>query len=210
MSLYPNDYLLLGNRKYVPEENIYRVNHDGHNWRDNLPEVNPLFPNHFVEFRKDHQLLERELNWHLSGMDWRDVHTWQRGFNNQQGYDRPGDPRADWVNRKDITRDNPRQEVLVCGGAYLKRKHIDSTYLYPEYIDARRPAPTLEWLLKRPYLYFTAVNIDWTLSGAAIRRFLNGKQAFILLLANQPIRIPLTKVTHMKRGMVFPTPYQYP
>jgi len=211
-NIYPNDYFVFGEKVYYPEENYYRVNHDWYNWRDNLPEVNPLFPNHFVEFGRDFQLLERELNWVLSGQEWRAVHTWQRAFNNQQGYDRPGDPRADWINMRDLTYDPPRQEVLVCGGAILKRKFIDDAYLYPEYINTNRPAPTLEWLLKRPYLFFDAVNIDWTSDGAKIRRFPqgDGHRVFILLLASKPIRIPLSKVTQVKRSSPALSPYQFP
>lgn len=208
--MFPSDFFLLEDKKYIWDEDIYRVNHDTISWRDNLPEVFPFLDNHFTNFGKEYQLLERQLNAHLSNSDWRDAHTWQRAYNNQNGYDRPGDPRADWVNNRDTTRDPPKQEALVSGGAFLKRRFADSDFLYPAYIDGTRPAPSLDWVLRRPYLYFEAVNIDWTPDGAVLRRFLNGKKVFFLLLASRPIRISLSKVTRMKRGQMIPSPYNYP
>lgn len=210
--MFPNDYFALGSKIYRPEENLYRVNHDLTGWRSGLPEVFTFFPNHFSEFGEDYQILERNVNWVLSNLSWRAVHTYERAFNNQQGYDRIGDPRADWINKRDTTRENPRQEALVCGGALLKRRFIDSEYLYPEYIDANRPAPSLEWVLKRPYLFFDAVTVVKTINGLVIRRFPqgDGNRVFILLLASKPIKIPLWNVTQIKRGQRIKSPYEYP
>ena len=206
------DYFLLGSQRYVPDEDLYRVNHDETGWRSGLPEVNPFFPNHFTDFGKDYQLLERRVNYVLNNQDWRSVHTWQRAFNNQQGYDRLGDPRADWINLRDTDRDPPKQEALVCGGAILRRSFVDDEFLYPVYLDGNRPAPPLEWLLKRPYLFFDAVTVVKTINGIVIRRFPqgNGNRVFILLLASRPIKIPLTKVTQLRRWTPIPSPYQYP
>lgn len=210
--MFPNDYFLFGSKRYYREENLYRVNHDSTVWRDNLPEVFPFFPNHFTDFGAGYQLLEKALNARLTKDKWRAVHTYRRAFNNQQGFEMPGDPRVDWVNMKDIGSENPRQEALVCGGAILKRRFVDQEYLYPEYIDGNRPAPSLDWLLKRPYLYFDAVAVDGSAEGIAIRRFVQGEgeRVFILLLASKPIKIPLSKVTRLKRGQPIPSPYEYP
>lgn len=210
--MYPNDYFQFGGIKYVPEENLYRVNHDATVWRDNLPEVFPFEPNHFTEFGREFQVLSKMLNFILTREQWRAVHTYERAFNNQQGFDKPGDPRADWINIRNTTSENPRQEALVCGGAILKKRFIDDDYLYPEYIDGNKTAPTLAWVLKRPYLYFDALSVDGTASGTLIRRFPqgNGNRVFILLLASRPIRIHLSKVTLLKRGQPVPSPYQYP
>lgn len=211
MSLLQNDYILLGHQKYVPEEDLYRVNHDATGWRSGLPEVFPFYPNHFTEFSKDWQILSRQLNPQLTNEQWRAVYTYQRAFTNQQGFGMTP-PRADWVNMRNLDAENPRQEALVCGGAILKRRFLDDEYLYPVYLDGNRPAPPLDWLLKRPYLFFDAVTVVKTINGIVIRRFPQGEgdRVFILLLASRPIKIHLSKVTRLRRWTPLPSPYQYP
>lgn len=214
--MFPNNYLAdyfdFNGQKYVVDEDLYRVNHDSTLWRPNLPEVFPFEPNHFTRFTRGYQLLEKSLNTLMTGGKWRSLHADDTAFNNGQGYDKSGDPRCDWVNLRDLTRPEPRQEALVCGGAVLKKRFIDNEYLYPEYIDGNQPPPTLSWLLKRPWLYFDAVTVDGTANGIAIRRFPqgDGRRVFVLLLASKPIKIPLAQVTKLSRKIEIPSPYSYP
>lgn len=215
---YFDDLFVLGEKRYVPDEDLYRVNHDTTLWRPNLPEVFPFEPSHYTTFSKHFQLLEKSLNPTMTKTKWRNMHLGGNqgndatAFNNRQGFEMSGDPRADWVNLRDLTKPNPKQEALVCGGAILKAKYVDSQYLYPFYVDGNLPAPTLEWIKKRPWLYFDAVTVDGGANGIVIRRFPQGEGArvFILLLANRPIRIHLSKVTRLKRNFPVPSPYTYP
>lgn len=219
LSDYFDDYFIFGDRKYVVDEDLYRVNHDPTLWRPNLPEVFPFEPSHYTVFSRYFQLLEKALNPTMTKLKWRNTHLGGNqgndatAFNNRQGFEMSGDPRADWVNFRNTTSPPPKQEALVCGGAILRARFVDDDYLYPEYVDGNLPVPSLEWIKKRPWLYFDAVNVDGTPGGGvAIRRFAQGGGArvFILLLASKPIRIRLTKVTKLSRNSPVPSPYQYP
>ena len=214
--MYQNDSFVLGEQRFVEDEDLYRVNHDTTLWRPNLPEVFPFFPNHHTPFTRGYQLLEYALNVALDnvmeGSEWRSLHDATTAFNNDQGFGMTGDPRVDWLNGKNIGAPEPKQEALVCGGAILKRKSVDSQYLYPAYIDGLRPAPTLEWVLARPYLFFDALSIDGSANGLVLRRFPqgDGQRVRILLIASKPMKIPLSQVTKLKRNQPIPSPYQYP
>lgn len=192
---------------------LWRVNHDTTYWRPNLPEVFPFFPNDFTAFTKPFQLLEKSLNPSMTGERYRSLHANDTAFNNGQGYEKKGDPRADFINNRNTTYPPPKQEALVCGGAVLAQKFILDNYLYCEYIDGNKPAPTTQYVLDRPWLYFDAVTVDRGMTGnIVIRRFPqgNGHRVFILLLARQPIKIHLSKVTKLQYGSAIPSPYRYP
>lgn len=124
-----------------------------------------------------------------------------------------GDPRADFINNRNVTSPVPKQEALVCGGAILLEKRRDANYLYPYYINTNLPIPTLEYILNNEHLYFDALSVDGGPNGTLIlRRFPqgNGERVRILLLSNREIRISLNKVTKLPFSSVFPNPYLYP
>jgi len=67
----------------LPVNQLWRVKHDTYPFtRLNLPEVHPLLLNHFSEFGRSWQLLERALNSHLTDAKWRALHGYKRAFNN--------------------------------------------------------------------------------------------------------------------------------
>lgn len=198
----------------LPVNQLWRVKHDTYPFtRLNLPEVHPLLLNHFSEFGRSWQLLERALNSHLTDAKWRALHGYKRAFNNgNNGYGGPGEPLADWVNGYNLGASNPKQEALVCGGAILAG-YVDGQNLVVETLDASGPVPRLEDL--KPWQWFTAVNIDEdTQHNGVIRRFLNGEEAFILLLADRrrypKVTIPLAKVTKLDMTKPLPSAYQWP
>jgi hypothetical protein len=180
-----------------------------------------MFPNHFVEFGEAWQRLERALNGQLDNRKWRALHTYQRAFNNYNGFDKPGDPRADFINRMDVTAAKPKQEALLCGGAIFPG-YPEGALLVIETLNSEGPIPTYENL--KPWQYFDAVSIDEdTNHNGIIRRFPQGGGArvFILLLANRnrypKITVPLANVEKLdlsadEAGMTkpLPDPYRYP
>jgi hypothetical protein len=179
--------------------------------------VFPFEPSHYTVFGRSLQLLEKSLNPNMINSKWHGLHLGGNqgqdatAFNNRQGFEMIGDPRADYINGKDIGADNPKQEALVCGGAILREVYHDSEYLYPEYIDGNLPAPSLQYVRDRPYLYFDAVTIRSQAGGGiVIGRFPQGlgERVYILLLASKAIKIPLTKVSRVSPP--FPSPYRYP
>lgn len=193
---------------------LWRVKHDATFWRPNLPEVFPFFPNHYTKFTRGFQLLEKSLNPSMTGAGFRSLHGDTTAFNNRQGYGRSGDPRVDFINGTNLGAPSPAQEALCCGGAILAEKFRDANYLYPEYVDGNKPAPTTQYILDHPWLAFDALNVDWsaTLRHIVLRRFSQGggHRVRILLLANRPIKIHLSKVTKITYGGTIPSAYAYP
>jgi len=224
---YPDE-----NLTYVPEPvisppssspQLWRYKHDPKPFtRLNKPEVNPMFPNHFVEFGEAWQRLERELNYKITDRKkWRALHTHERAFNNYNGFEKPGYPRADFINKMDITAAKPKQEALLCGGAIFPG-YTEGALLVIETLNSEGPVPTLADL--KPWQYFDAVSIDEDIyHNGIIRRFPQGggERVFILLLANRnrypKIYVPLANVEKLdlsadEAGMTkpLPDPYRYP
>lgn len=192
---------------------LWRVGHDKTFWRPNLPEVFPFFPNHYAKFTRGFQLLEKSLNPFMTGAKFVSLHSYTTAFNNKQGYGMTV-PRADFINGTNLGAEPPYQEALVCGGAVLAEKYRDANYLYPEYVDGNKPAPTKQYILDHPWLAFDALSVDWSaeLKHIVLRRFAqgDGHRTRILLLANRPIKIHLSKVTKLPYGGIIQSPYQYP
>jgi len=197
---------------------LWRVNHDKTLWRPNLPEVFPFSPAHFTDFTRQYQLLEKQLNKSMLNSKWHNLHLGGNdgndatAFNNHQGFEMDDDPRVDYVNGKNLGAPNPKQAALCCGGTLLAQKYIQDDWLYCEYIDGNKPAPTLKYVLDHPWLYFDAVTVRGNSSGGiTIGKFPqgDGSRVYILLLAKQPIRIHLSKVSKVGYGNT-PDPYRYP
>ncbi len=173
--------------------------------RRSMPEVFPLFDNHFTPLTLDLQFLWKAINPGMTKAKWRALLGYQRAFTNNQGFGMSGDPRADFVNGLDLGAPLPKQEALVCGGALLSMKALDEEWLYPEYIDGHNGAPRAEWVMSRPWLRFTAVNIR---SSGQPGLFPPGMEnAQVLLLAYKPIRISRSKVVRWRES-VPPDPYR--
>lgn len=107
------------------QDDLWRVLHDlelDGVWRKNLPEVVPGFPNHFVAFSKYWQLLSKEMNPLLTPKAWTQVYTGLLWIANRQGFDMPGDPRANFVTGANLGAELPRVENLTTGESVVKGK----------------------------------------------------------------------------------------
>jgi len=195
---------------------LYRVRHDQYPfWRTNLPEVHSMFPNHYAPFGRGWQLLERQLNDHLTDSKWRAGHGYKRAMNNgTHGFGGPGEPLTDFVNGLNIgARNTLKQEALVMGGAILAG-YPEGDNLVVHTLDASGAAPRLEDL--KPWEWFTAVNIDTDATGkrGIVRRFMNGEEFFYLILADRrrypKVTLPLAKVQELDMTQPWPSPYQWP
>lgn len=209
------EYFEFGGKRFVQEapKQYWRVNHDTTYWRPNLPEVFPFDPHHFSFLTRGYQLLSKAINPSMTGPRWRSVYGNTTAFTNGQGFEKAGDPRADFVNGRDLNSPLPKQEDLICGGGILLERKVENGYLYPYYIDATKPAPNVEYVLANRHLYFDALSVDQDSSGGIVlRRFPqgDGQRVYILFLASREIRIPLSKVTKLPLNSTFPSPYQYP
>jgi Lyzozyme M1 (1,4-beta-N-acetylmuramidase) len=197
---------------------LWRVKHDIELtkglWRDNLPEVHPIFPNHHSEFGKDWQLLSRGMNPRISANKWTAVYHFKLWIDNNQGYGMESDPRANYVLRENLTCDNPRVEALTTGGSFHTGT-VEGPNLILETLDVNH-APTLDWILARPWFFVYAVTVD---SKGTPRRFPqglqpNGEVAPIIhpLIADRrkypKLTIPLSKLEKWDMSKGLPDPFK--
>ena len=101
---------------------FFRVKHDIEYrgvWRPGMPEVQRLLDQHHSPFQKWAQLVSYGLNpWFRDRKDlWRKIYDYRFAWANNQGYRIPDDPRADFVNNLDTSRELPRVEALLGGGS---------------------------------------------------------------------------------------------
>ncbi|HEY6020076.1 MAG TPA: hypothetical protein VIY48_09285 [Candidatus Paceibacterota bacterium] len=196
-------------------EVLYRVNHDMTIWRPNLPEVFRLDPDHHVILTEAIQWLIRNMNPQLTDDQWRAVFGNATAFTNRTGF--PG--RHDYINKMDVNAHDPTfDQARVCGGALLKgikgRDLKGDPALIIEAIDTRKPLPTAEYVMKRPWLYFEAINIDYSVElHGPILRPLKGrwhKPVYIPVLHSVNATYPLDLLTEIETINGIPSPYKYP
>lgn len=104
---------------------LYFILHDDPTWRQD-PEVHPLWDKHFVNLTEAWQrycfelikqenkggvFTEQELKGIYNGM-----FDYHKAMSNHQGYNKEGDPRADFINGDDLNAGLPKIATLVMGG----------------------------------------------------------------------------------------------
>lgn len=204
-----NEYFLLGERKFVPQvRQFYRVKHDiemGAPWRPGLPEVHPMINNNYTPLTRSWQLVSKNMNSYLHPLKWRQVYTHQRFITNFNGFERPGDPRADFVNMLDTDMPLPKQENLVCGGAILCGIE-QGDWLEVETLNGRDGPPPLEVIMSAPWLYFHAVTVA---ANGTPRLFPqgDGRPILIPLLSFNKAYFPMGKLHKWPLGQALPNPY---
>lgn len=130
----------------TPRPPLWRVKHDIENGvliRPNLPEMFPLFPNHYAQFPKEWQLLSYAMNqpW-LTPAKWTALYVDQVWITNFQGFGNPDSPRANFVTGEDLTAALPRVEALTCGGNVLTGQ-VEGDELVVHVLDWRQAPPRL-------------------------------------------------------------------
>ena len=192
-----------------------RIPEDELPYRPNLPEVHPLFDNHHSEFNRGHQLLSKAMNPRISNQKWRVVYWWRLWITNHQGFDKPEDPRVDFVNMRDIGAPRPRVECLTTGGSVLMGK-VEGNDLVVKVLNVHDPVPTPEWMYNNPWFLTWAVTVD---SHTKPRPFPQGLQPngevvpiahpFIGNARQYPrITIPLWKVKEWRHSYM-PDPFTF-
>lgn len=171
-----SDYFVFGDKKYVRSQ-FGVVKHDRQldGVRDEvirrgkaLPEVFQPLSDHnpFSPLTRGWQLLWKGINPRITKLEWRQLLYWRRAFTNGNGFEEPGDPRRDYVNERDLTADLPKIECLLCGGALvsiIRETVFMGQEVYEiEALNGRRSPPSVDWLLKHPWLYYEAVSVAVT------------------------------------------------
>ena len=151
---------------------------------EGMPEVRPSVNARPVEFTKEMQLLAMDLNDFnplYTGAKYRSTYHNGIAFCNGNGYEKPGDPRADHVNLRDLQEPLPKlMKGIICGGMFI-RGQVEGNLLvvYPgiHAIDAAKPIPPFLDVIERNW-YFHAT----TWSGVRVNNFPQG--------AGQPVIVP--------------------
>jgi len=164
---------------------------------DGMPEVRPSNWGNGIDFGYRLQQLSWELmqwgNSTITPKQWRAVYKHDVAFTNYQGFDKPGDPRADFINGQDVGAELPKlMKVTICGGSLYQGLISDSIFtLVPGVhgIDATKPIPDMSTVVNNGW-YFSAVT--WH-SGNKIADFPqgNGGRVLIPLVLSVPVSYPL-------------------
>src|SRR3990167_3881241 len=97
------------------------------------PEVELFEPDHKTSFPERWQKLSYDLNTTLNPLitanmekkKWRALYRFDKAFMNGTGFEESGDPRADFINRLNLTSPLPKfDKPRVCGGAFLRGREV--------------------------------------------------------------------------------------
>lgn len=78
-----------------------------------------------IDFNQSMQLLSyninRRTNPNFTGQKWRSVYSDGVAFTNGNGFEKDGDPRADFVNRVNMDKDLPKlMRAIICSGSFFR------------------------------------------------------------------------------------------
>lgn len=219
-----SEYFQLGTKKFVKPRVFGQVKHDKEmgSIREEvlirgvtLPEVvQPISPfNPFTPLTKSWQLLWKGINPQITNQEWRQLLHWQRAFTNNHGFERPGDPRRDYINQKNLTSPLPKVECLLCGGALVSivRELIyNGKEVYEiEVLNGRKAAPTVGWLKARPWLFYEAVSVSVT---GIVRSFsISPYPEYVPFVSlGVPVYMPRNSIKLLPAGAALPPRPYYP
>lgn len=143
----------------------YRCLHMAEGGLDNpsgMPVVRPSYNAPPILFTKEMQRLSYEMNSYnpyFTKDKWRKVYAFSTAFTNENGFDEPNDPRADFVNNVDLTSPLPKlMKAIVCGGMFI-RGSVENKLLVCKPgvsgIDVSKPLPSIAEVFARNW-YFAA------------------------------------------------------
>lgn len=140
---------------------LVRVKHDKEiwldNWRPHLPQVHPLFPNHFSTFSFGWQWLAKDMNDpRLTPEKWSVCYAGDTYLTNGHGVD----VYRNYVLGSNMDKtDDPGVESLVTGGSLLLVR-FDGAKVWVESLDVRGDIPDAEQMLSMPYYTLHATSCD--------------------------------------------------
>lgn len=176
------EYFIVEERKFVEvaaRPPVWRVLHElelppaRRITPDNRPEVRAMFPNSMCAFPASWQRLSYNANlpW-LSRTKWTVFYSNNLWITNDQGFNEPGDPRANYILNTNLDKELPRVENLTCGGN-LVTGYVEGPNLVVSTLNVNDPLPSVTWLLQHPEFCTYAVSMD---SNGTPRRFPQGQQ----------------------------------
>lgn len=98
---------------------------------------------------------------------WTKVHRWDKCFNNNQGFERDGDPRANYIMGIDLDAELPAYDkaMRICGGTFITGSQVGDKLVCRagvDGIDADSPMPETETILRHNWFtHAVSVNNDY-------------------------------------------------
>lgn len=161
-----------------------------------MPCVRPSVNAPAIPFTREMQLLSYALNRHnpaFTGDKWRSVYWTDRAFTNGNGFDEPGDPRADFVNNRDVNDPLPAlMKAIICGGSFYRGDVVGNELVCRpgvHAIDARRAMPSVEQVLANNWYFVATTGGDRVISNFPQG---DGRPVLIPYFLTQPTPYPLS------------------
>lgn len=134
-----------------------------------MPPSNPLSLDMGYAIQQMSYSLMTSANSAITKQLWTAVHDHDRAFTNFNGFNNPGDPRANFVTGENIGAPLPKYDKAqrVCGGSFIHGVPDISGVLRctagVDGIDADEPMPDAATIIKNNwYIYAVSVNSDFT------------------------------------------------
>lgn len=172
---------------------------------EGAPEVFPMMDKHFTRFTRAWQMLSYELM-ALPPKKWRAVFTWQRALTNNNGFESPNDPRADYVNRMDLTSPDPKVASLLFGGNVITGR-VDGDHLWVETLNGNDPPPSVAWMKEHPWLMQVCTNVQYESGKVFDFPQGDGLPVIVLILASKAVKFPLKNLKKLPLGSPIPRVY---
>ena len=169
------------------------------------PEVHRMEPYHMTRFRGDWQYLSKEINPNMSYSKWISLYSWTTVITNEQGFGKPGDPRADFVGGTNLQYELPKVADLLFGGNVYTGKP-EGEWLWVETLDTSKPAPPLEYILSKRWLYQIGTNVRKDGQVGKLPQG-NGMDVLLPVYASKPVKIQLSKLRRLRDDEPIPSPY---
>ncbi len=181
----------------------YRVKHvpeGGRPTPDGMPCVNPSLNIAGIPFNSAMQLMSWDLAYGFNpGMrtdKWRVVYGGGVAFCNGQGFDMSGDPRADYVNSRNLDKDLPKlMKAIICSGNFFTGQISGNELVMTpgvDAIDGTKPMPSASEIVTKHW-YFHATTARQTSTGWKVSNFPQGSGAPVLVpyILREQARYPL-------------------
>lgn len=170
------------------------------------PEVHRLEPYHMTRFFEPWQWLSFNMNQPgMTPQKWTALHNWTTVITNEQGYNKPGDPRRNYILGTNLTAEHPKVASLLFGGNVITGR-VEGEWLEVETLDARLSPPTLGYILTHRWLYSIGTNVR---KDGRVGKLPQGEGRDVLLpiYASKPVRFPMNKLVRLADNAPIPSPY---
>jgi hypothetical protein len=167
---------------------------------DGQPVVRPsenAVPVLFTEAMQKLSFCLNEFNPLFTANKWLSVYDYKAAFTNGNGFGDESDPRADYINRVNLTKPLPKlMKAIICGGMFIRGQVVGSSLVcYPgvHAIDASKPIPSTGEVLAKNW-YYVATTAKRKPDGTwAVNNFPQGSGQNVLIpyILKEPVVYPL-------------------